>query len=157
MTISSQGSSSAAPSTFVITGNPGVDSAIRSVVMAGVGAAALWISGKLKITDPNMIYVVAGLLFTAALGVLTAAWGVVRSTAIGKIITETRTLGVNAGMNIALKGNAIMVQTDAGTVKPLPASNESAKAIVATYAHVAPELEPEVTDKLNELQATQNR
>lgn len=61
-----------------ITGNPVIDAWLRASILAFSAVTATWIATKLKITDPNYLLMVAGLVTAVLTAGATFVWSYVQ-------------------------------------------------------------------------------
>lgn len=122
----------------LIPSNPGLDSVIRSVIIAvsaGLTTMALtWLNSKgFATTDLTFLGVtvspsvlIGGAIFSGVAGLAGAVWGWLKGTRVGKAIADTQLTGVRAG---------IAVQASVTATAPIAApgniTHADAAAIVA--------------------------
>lgn len=127
---------------LVITGNPAIDSLIRYglvAALAGVtGIIGSWLN-RHGMTDPNLLVMISGGIASLLGALVMAAWGILRSADIGKIIAVKEAAAVQAGVNMTVAGQALdtngnVVSKNDGTTPPKPVTVETAKEIIANFA-----------------------
>lgn len=130
-----------------ITGNPAVDGLVLKALLTIAAPAALWFATKLGNNDPNFVGDIAVTVVSVTVVGLVSFFGYVKSKL-------DQAIAVRAGVNLTVSGQTIMQGTGNGTVTPAPVTTRTAPEIVKAYGHVAPELEPSITDALNAAQLT---
>lgn len=135
----------AAP-TMVITGNAAVDGILFKGIVALATFLAAWAAAHINLGNIDPAWITAGLI-GFFIAIATTAWGYVRS----KLHTAQ---AVQAGINLAVSGNAIMQGTWNGKATPLPVTPASAQQIVKDFGNVkvAVSDEPARTASLNRAQ-----
>lgn len=115
-----------------ITGNAGIDSVLRGLILTvSASAAAImvtWLNAH-GFRDPNLDTLIFGIVSSALATVATLAWGYVNRANAEKVAQVTRTVAVRAGAAQAL-------DPDVPTPPPHTISPVEAAAIVSTYEPV---------------------
>lgn len=112
-----------------ITGNPGLDSLIRSglIAVSSAGTAVIWTwLNAHGFKDPNINLMISGAIFAALLALVGAIWGWLKGTQVGQVIASKELIAVQAGM--ASMASAAGLQT------PVSVGHEGAQRIIATFA-----------------------
>lgn len=126
-----------------LTGNPGLDSIIRSGLIAAsaaiTGVILTWLNAH-GFNDPNLSVMIGGAVFAALLALAGAAWGWLKGTQVGQVIASKELIALQAGR--------VDMAATAGLQKPAPVSPRIGKAIIAQ--HVAASPPGTTSDDLNE-------
>lgn len=138
----------APPTSLSITGNPALDGLILKGLMAGSAAIAgviiTWLNAH-GFSDPNLNLMLSGAVLSVLAMIATAIWGWINSK-----VAQAK--GVQAGMNLAFAGGAIMHGAGNGLSIPVPVTTTTASEIVKQFGDVKVAVadEPALTEKLNQ-------
>lgn len=128
-------------STFSITGNPGLDSLIRSGVIAASGVVTglivTWL-GAHGFTDPNLTLLIGTAVFTTLLAGAAMIWGWIKASQIGHLLTETKIAGITAGINLTASGAATTTTNTSGQTIPAPVTASTADTIIRNFGPSTP-------------------
>lgn len=130
------------PPTLELTGNPGLDSLIRSGLVAASTGLTVWALGYLTehgfSNDPNLALLISGMIGATVLGIATALWGWLKGSRIGQFIASKQAQAVMAGINLAASGNATTTINTQGDRVPTPVTPASAKEIIKNFGPETP-------------------
>lgn len=125
-----------------ITGNPGLDSLIRSALIAAAAALTGVMLGWLNahgFNDPNLNLLLSGAVLTVLTTAAVTLWGYLKGTQVGRAVADAHVAGVTAGANLALSGNAVTTtDPSTGATVVAPFTVASAKETIADYAATTP-------------------
>jgi len=118
-----------------ITGNPGLDSLIRSALIAAAAALTgimlTWLNAH-GFSDPNLNLLLSGAVLTVLTTAAVAAWGYLKGTQVGKLVADAHLVGVQAG--VAAQQAITVSQPNAPTTAPENITHADAQEIIATFA-----------------------
>ena len=129
-----------------ITGNPAVDSLIRSGLIAAAVALTTmiltWLNSKgFAKTDivflgqtisPSVL--IGGAVFTTLVAAASAVWGWLKGTQIGQVVSDAHLVGVQAGVVLQRKAIAFAGPTEpieTAAIDPAQITHADAKAAIA--------------------------
>lgn len=131
-----------------LTGNPGLDSLIRSALVALSTGLTVWSMGYLTEhgfgNDPNIALLISGMIGATVLGLATALWGWLKGSRIGQVIASKEAVAVMAGINLAASGNATTTINTDGNRVPTPVTAATTQEIIKNFG---PETPPPVLGK----------
>ncbi len=115
-----------------ITGYPGIDSLVRTALVAASAAAAGIIVGWLNahgFNDPNLSLMLSGVIFGVLTTLAVAFWGWFKGTQVGKAIDDAHLVGVQSG--VAAQQSSAVIAT------PVDLTHTDAQEIIKTFAPTA--------------------
>ena len=132
------------PTVPTITGNPGIDSLIRSALIAAAaaltGVMLTWLNAH-GFNDPNLNLLLSGAVLTVLTTAAVALWGYLKGTQIGRVVSDAHLVGVQAGVVLQQKAIAFAgpaTSSEAAAIDPEQLTHDDAKAAIAALPPSSP-------------------